>query len=194
MNKKITLECNDSGCSAIMGVLKHLEKLSTSETSRVIRIGGDERLFNGASDKISSIELDGVLNTDEYISVGKLHKDACQPVSSTPTAAPTTAPTTPDPNTNDLSKQDADVIQNLVMNKIKVEEMFTAFDITKQARNGGMRIFHEQVKNVIRDMHLTLANEDYTRTPMSMVTGKTAMVYHKIGADPEQYNLVSQLV
>jgi len=191
----IEFECNDSGYPTVMGILKHLEKLSADHTSRVIRMGGDERPFDGIVDQISAITVDGTLNTDAYVSAGRLKnrsRGASRPRNpSKPTPKGTTT-SSPNKGQNNLSDSDVDVIKSVITDKVNGREMFTAFDITKKVRSDGMRAFHNDVKSVVADMHQTMANLGYTRTPMSIFNGKTAMVYHRIGDDPNNYANVNQ--
>jgi len=184
-------ECNDSAYPTVIGILKHLERLTLDLRSRVIRIGGDERTFDGNNDAVLSIIVDGNLNADAYVSAGRLKnrsRGASRPKTSRKASrAVSTPPVSNYGSSTNLSDNDVDTIKTAVTEKMSNREMFTAFDITKKVRSDGMRVFHNDVKSVVMDMHQTLADEGYTRTPMRLFNSRTAMVYHRIGDDPNNY-------
>ncbi len=80
------------------------------------------------------------------------------------------------------------IVQQLVLNEIAAGRMFTAYDITLQARARGLQLRHGEGRELVHRLFTTGAmGVDYTRTTVNIGTDTPPMVYHKQSDDPKQY-------
>ena len=80
------------------------------------------------------------------------------------------------------------VIEELVEEKVSKEEMFTAWDITKEVRSSGTREPHRSVKRVVHRIFENGEMEGYDRALVSVRPGvPSPFVYHPDGIDPNDY-------
>jgi hypothetical protein len=79
------------------------------------------------------------------------------------------------------------VVEKIVDEKVQANEMFTAHDVTLEARNRGHRAFHNEVRDAVHDYYgrggLGVA---YARTNIS-VPGGNPYLYHPTTSDPSTY-------
>jgi len=71
---------------------------------------------------------------------------------------------------------------------IRMTRIFTAFDVTKKLRAGGVRCKHEDVKQLIHNSYLTGAMVDYRRSLVDVGTDIQPWLYCPISRDPSDYN------
>ena len=90
------------------------------------------------------------------------------------------------------------VIQQLVLNEVAAGKMFTAYDITLQARARGMQLRHGEGRDLVHQMFTSgRMGTDYTRTTVNIGTDTPPLVYHRRSDDPNLYrsgstNVVAQ--
>lgn len=79
-------------------------------------------------------------------------------------------------------------IQQVALDKVTNNEMFTAFDVSRAVQNMGNRERHMNMKEHVHDVFQTGQMTGYSRTLVAVEPGKPdAYVYHPISADPTQY-------
>lgn len=80
------------------------------------------------------------------------------------------------------------VVEAIVAEKVQQNEMFTAHDITLEARNRGHRVGHQDVKTIVHDYYnrgnMGIA---YERSTISVPLGGTPFLYHRSVDDPTTY-------
>ena len=74
----------------------------------------------------------------------------------------------------------------LASDKTKVQRMFTAYDITREARARGATEYHGQMKGAVHARWYDLQNNGYTRSLINTPTGD-AWLYHPAGDDITEY-------
>ena len=90
------------------------------------------------------------------------------------------------------------VIQQLVLNEVAAGKMFTAYDITLQARARGMQLRHGEGRDLVHQMFTSgRMGTDYARTTVNIGTDTPPLVYHRRSDDPNLYrsgstNVVAQ--
>src|SRR5271167_157707 len=81
------------------------------------------------------------------------------------------------------------IIKDLVASRVHRGEMFTAYDITKEVQQRGVKDGH--YKGGLRDLtHKLFASgemDGYSRTNIDLGNGLSAFVYHPDAADPYTY-------
>ena len=98
------------------------------------------------------------------------------------------------PATTPLSDADRDLIAAIVVGKIAVEELFTAFDVTSAVRRSAVipNARHWQVKGVVHDMfNQGQMGPDYTRTLQNVGAQEPAFVYHPYTVSSTNYGTVT---
>jgi len=189
----VVLDCNDHAYPLVIGVLKHLEKLSVDNVSRVIRIGGEEITFDGtrARCSVDSIIVDGRLNADPYVSSGRLNarsknatnSNVVNPSVITPAPAPVV-------DNDVLDSVEADVISDIIDDKVGQGQMFTAYDITKELRSSGTRTYHRNTKEIVHALFLKGNMQGYTRSLVSVPNAPIKpFLYHPMGSDISTYTV-----
>lgn len=90
------------------------------------------------------------------------------------------------------------VVQQLVLNEVAAGKMFTAYDITLQARARGLQLRHGEGRDLVHQMFTSgRMGTDYTRTTVNIGTDTPPLVYHRRSDDPNLYrsgstNVVAQ--
>ncbi|TWU58706.1 Reverse transcriptase (RNA-dependent DNA polymerase) [Rubripirellula tenax] len=80
------------------------------------------------------------------------------------------------------------VVSQLVLNQVAAGAMFTAYDITLQARGRGMQLRHGEGRDLVHELFNTgRMGTDYTRTVVDLGTDANPMVYHRRGDSPRTY-------
>jgi hypothetical protein len=81
------------------------------------------------------------------------------------------------------------MIEEVVEEKVRAGEMFTAFDISLEVKERGGHDRHRHMKKFVHDYHCRgLMGGDYDRTLMSIPGAKAqAWLYHPKSADPNTY-------
>lgn len=81
------------------------------------------------------------------------------------------------------------LIENLVNNKVKNQELFTAFDITHEARKLRTdKVMHNEVRDIVHDMFMNNRMPSYTRELGSFPNLVTQpWVYHHVNNDILDY-------
>ena len=79
-------------------------------------------------------------------------------------------------------------IQQVVEDKVKNNELFTAFDVSRTVQNMGHRERHMNMKHVVHDLFESQQLTGYDRTLVNVEAGKPeAWVYHPQGVDGTTY-------
>ncbi|MGB7324060.1 MAG: reverse transcriptase family protein [Rubripirellula sp.] len=80
------------------------------------------------------------------------------------------------------------VVGQLVLNQVGTGAMFTAYDITLQARDRGLQLRHGEGRDLVHELFNTgRMGTDYARTVVDIGTDTNPMVYHRRGDDPRTY-------
>jgi hypothetical protein len=91
------------------------------------------------------------------------------------------------------TSQTADLISEVVTEKVEKDEMFTAFDVSldvkERARKEGVpEERHRHMKRVIhQEVEAYVSNGLYEKTLVDVGAGSPAFLYHPDGTDPNQY-------
>lgn len=206
----ITFSCSDSAESVLVKVLGKLKTISDEGSLRKIRIGGDEFIFVGDKDKvmdvfINSKKIDELTDQEKKDmddkrqtivgaslpqALGQLDVsddgDAGNVTTPTPdTSVPLNTIVPPPTPVVDISA----TVQQAVMDKVNANEMFTAFDITKQLRQTGARTYHSQVKGIVHGMFVNGEMTGYSRDVIDLPNGQGGrpFLYFPPTADPSTY-------
>jgi len=77
---------------------------------------------------------------------------------------------------------------------ISQNKMFTAYDVTRRVRAMNIRVFHKDVREVVRDMFSTGQMQNYSKrlTPIPS-SPNPAFVYHPVTDDPANYDPLDNL-
>src|ERR1035437_6531224 len=88
---------------------------------------------------------------------------------------------------------ETDAIEKTVQDKVSKGEMFTAFDITKEARTtSGLKMRHSDVKFDVHNAVSRIA-DSYLRTPISIPgVPDRPFLYYPQGSDPNSYGIAGQ--
>jgi len=189
--KTVTVQVNDAAEKVVVGVLTHLEHLSGNGQTRTIRIGGDEKVYDGSVCGAFRIEVDGQLQ-DGYTPIKPQRKSSSNSTGSVSTppsvsaaAAVTQQATTQGANVNDELEEKVDVILSDLCNG---EGLFTAFDITREIRSDGTRCRHKNVRQIVHDTYNNGEMADnYIRSLIFVDSSHQAFVYHPDDVDPNVY-------
>lgn len=80
------------------------------------------------------------------------------------------------------------VVEQIVDGKVQANEMFTAHDVTLEARNRGHKAYHNEVRDAVHDYYSRGGmGVAYTRTNIS-VPGGQPYLYHRLVDDPQSYS------
>ncbi len=80
------------------------------------------------------------------------------------------------------------LVQRIVYEKVTAGAMFTAFDVTQEARSRGAVVRHQEVRDIVHNLHTTGAmGAAYKRTPIDVGAGIKPFLYHRYTDDPKTY-------
>src|SRR2546423_7896024 len=80
------------------------------------------------------------------------------------------------------------LVRQIVQAKVQAGEMFTAFDVTQEARRRGSQARHGDVKDVVHDcFQQGLMGATYQRTLINIGAPTQPFLYHRFDADPRSY-------
>jgi len=201
--KKVTLQVNDAAEKVVVGVLTHLASLADKGQKRTIRIGGDEKVYDGSICEVYDIEVDGQ-PTSGYTPVIPNRTSTPKttlPTSSTlaPTPVPTPTPITTPPSVaaaaiatqQGNSAPDSDLeeqVDVIVTDLCEGDGLFTAYDITKEIRNAGVSCRHAKVRRIVHNTYNNGEMDDnYMRSLIFVDSNVQAFVYHPANVDPNVY-------
>jgi len=188
----IVVDCDYNARDKILAVLKHMQHLSDNDLKRTIRIGGDEKVFDGNVSSIMALSVDGIADTTPYVPVTPNRNNSTTPVT-TPTPVTSSHSTVPDGNV------DPDLIASVEKEMgeyVNGELLFTGFDITRDLRKT-IRCKHADVRKAVekvwKDNYANNDKADYMRTITAIYdsvkdTTFTAYVYHPSSFDPNHYD------
>jgi hypothetical protein len=162
-----------------------------------IRIGGDEHIFDGNIDVVSSVSIDDKLYFDyslqdqnDFRSIrnSAINKPLIIPV---PANLPivnavvnTVINTAVDVDANDLR----DAISLIVNDKVDQGQMFTAFDITKEIRANGTQARHKDIKEIVHELYINGDMGGYIRSLINIANVTIQpFIYHPNGSDISTY-------
>ncbi len=79
-------------------------------------------------------------------------------------------------------------VQQIVLNRIASGSMFTAYDITVEARKQGLQLRHEEGKDIVHEMFQTgVMGASYNRSVVDVGAQVKPFVYHRFDVDPQGY-------
>jgi hypothetical protein len=87
-----------------------------------------------------------------------------------------------------LPYSDANEVRNELAEFVRMNRIFTAFDITKRVRKRGVRCRHDQVKEIVHRMFEAGCITGYTRSLADIGTGTQPWLYCPFTRDPSEYN------
>jgi hypothetical protein len=89
-----------------------------------------------------------------------------------------------------------DKVVALVISHVRTAKLFTAFDITREARkeNPAMNVPHDDVRAMVVSNFRTDFNDEYSRTLTDLIIGQAAFVYHPQSVSALSYHLAVQPV
>lgn len=91
--------------------------------------------------------------------------------------------------TDSVSELFARVVEQVVLDRIKRSELFTAYDITQSLRAIGMQVRHDDVKGIVHTLFYEEKMPGYSWSFLPVADGKPeTYVYHVWGQDAYQYN------
>jgi retron-type reverse transcriptase len=80
------------------------------------------------------------------------------------------------------------LVRQIILEKVQAGEMFTAYDITLEARRRGAQARHDPVKDIVHQCHQDgTMGASYTRTVITVSGGARPFLYHRYDADPSTY-------
>lgn len=206
----ISFNCSESAESVMVKVMGKLKSISDNGELRKIRIGGDEFIFVGSSDKVTDViinskKIDELTDQEKQdmddkrqnivssvlpqpiaqlsVNDDSLTDDGDGNTDGVDTSIPLTACVPPP------AIDFPDEVKKVVMDKVNANEMFTAFDITKAVRNNGVKAYHSQVKGVVHSMFQNGEMQGYSRNVVDIpnVSGRP-FLYFPPTSDPSTYN------
>src|SRR5260370_42205330 len=78
--------------------------------------------------------------------------------------------------------------RQIVQAKVQAGEMFTAFDVTQEARRRGSQVRHGDVKDVVHDcFQQGLMGATYQRALIDIGAPTQPFLYHRFDSDPRSY-------
>ena len=80
-----------------------------------------------------------------------------------------------------------DVIKDLIASRVHRNEMFTAYDVSKEVQQRGIRARHLNLRDVTHKLYADGDMDGYSRTLIDLGNGLQAFVYHPTSADPFTY-------
>lgn len=198
--KNVGFTCNESALPTVTGILKQLAEVSSNRQKRIIRIGGDEKIFS-ADDIVFDITIDGALDTTPYIP--SIRKSRRKNQSSNPPSLVSSASSQPVPSVTSvvasdsqtqISDENKETVVDVVKEFVDSRRKFTAFDITKEVKSRGVRERHGSIKKIVHEM---FENDDmlsYIRELIQIDNVSTApFLYLPNGDDPEDYFSENQI-
>lgn len=207
--KKVSFECNDESLSLFVNLINKLVDVSSRRSDCKIRVGGDEFAFLGGIDGIDNFKIDdrcfASLISQELTDihdcrVSAIHArriSAIQPppvvqVSTPPTdgnaiPVPANIPVSTPPTTTSLNDDDIQDIKGVVNDLMSKNEMFTAYDVTKELRHSGKSVKHYEVKEIVHAMYNDNEMGTY-RKGLASFGNPPPFVYHPDGVNPDTYS------
>jgi RNA-directed DNA polymerase len=80
-------------------------------------------------------------------------------------------------------------VQQIVLNQIATSSMFTAYDITVEARKQGLQLRHDDGKDIVHEMFQTgIMGASINRSVVDVGAQVKPFVYHRFDIDPQNYN------
>ena len=194
---KVSFECSDNAAWLFVEMLEQLKALGSDGLTRSIRIGGKEYTFEGdGEDKIDSFNINGVSDlSDLQKHFQTLRKKMVKKIAK---KKPDSVVLTPGGYAKDsnnaanlslLSDEVVDAIESIVLEWTDKEKMFTAFDVTKEAKSQGIQENHHALKTVVHKMFLNNEMPDYTRQLIE-IDGDSAkpFLYFPVNSNPDDYS------
>ncbi len=98
-------------------------------------------------------------------------------------------PSSPQPQGNPSMAADIPtLVRQIVQEKVQAGQMFTAYDVTQEARRRGSQARHGQVKDLVHECHQRGdMGPSYTRSVIDLGGGAKPFLYHRYDADPRTY-------
>ena len=201
MSKTVSFVCDDVTTQLFIQILTKLENAGVNNHTRKIRVGGDEYVFIGGCDTVKDITVDDIF----YSTMSPSEQRDLEILRATilnPAPAPVVVPLIPvtptvstpdadgDANDSLLDSADASAVKDVVKGKVDKGEMFTAFDITKELKASGRRVYHSNVKPIVHALFNNGDMQGYNRSLIS-VSGAPVQpfLYHPCGADTSTYKV-----
>ena len=208
--KSISFNCDDSSAWLFRQILNKLEVAGEKRQTRKIRIGGDEFSFVGGCDTVSDIAIDGsLLRSFTLVELQDLEslRRAVISTQAAPIPIPanisvasmstsTVANGIVDASDGNDSNDDSDllgsaiatIIKGVVITKVGQDQMFTAFDITKELRQNNNQVHHRDIKQIVHALYNHGDMQGYDRSRVD-VNGASIrpFLYHPVSADISTY-------
>ena len=84
--------------------------------------------------------------------------------------------------------KDRQVVEQVVQSRVAAGAMFTAYDITVQARAQGAQIRHGEARDIVHNMFNNgTMGASYQRSVVDIGIATNPFVYHRYTDDPSQY-------
>lgn len=185
--RKISFETSDEGYEKMIDLLRQLTFISKSGVKRVIRIGGNEKEFDGNIDIVYNLMVDGVKDNGVY-NQSSLSKNKKTSRKNTTNSTSDNLVDLNDSNNSDDKKN----IEDIVVEMIDAGKLFTAYDVTQEARNRGIFKCHNVIKKIVHEMFKNEEMPNYIKGTIQ-IDGKITnpIVYHPIGTDSDDYFLLN---
>ena len=191
--REVSCTCNDTAAETVVGVLKQLAEVSANDQKRIIRIGGDEKIFE-TNDELSDVKVDGVLDTTPYVPTIRASRRKGQSINPPSISSQTSqvvqsVPSIVVANSGPrVSSADRQVVEDVVKEFVDSRRKFTAFDVTKEVRSRGVTARHGALKSVVREMFENDNMLSYVRELIE-IDGVSVppFLYLPNGDDPEDY-------
>ncbi len=214
MSKTVSFKCNESSTQLFVQILNKLAIAGEKNLTRKIRVGGDEYSFIGGSDTVSDLSIDGSLYvnfTDAEKRDIAILRDAIvapRPVPASPTDTVDNqndsdgvpdfhgVPDASNGNDNDEDDEDDDIlnsaeaiaVKDVIADKVSQNQMFTAFDITKELRKKGQQVSHYNIKRIVHTIYNNGDMQGYDRSLVNIAgVPLQPFLYHPMSADPAVY-------
>ena len=196
---KISFECNDNALPKLTGILKQLRLISQDDKRRIVRIGGDEKIFGEGFDEISNIEVNGVPDLSPYTLSIPIRKQKSAS-DSTPDSSLMVGPGSYRPSTildsndndSDITVENKAIVEEVIQELVDLNIMFTAFDITVLAKTKGTDQRHEILKQAVHNFYSDGDMLSYTRTLIEIDNCTIRpFLYYSSNGDPSDYFLIN---
>ena len=200
--KKVSFECSDESVALFVDIIDKLNNASVYSKSIKIRIGGSEYCFTDGIDDVGEpLVDDNHLDSSERMDYVDVRINALKSIAPQPIAPPIVSSSggqddadggNASPSVSNsgskLSDDDKETIKGIVLDWTDDSRMFTAHDVTKEARAKGMWIEHKDSKAVVEEMFSKIEMADYDRTIVDVGAKGKPFVYHPQVSDPTSYS------
>ena len=208
---EITVSCSDGCMDAIVAALNKLTTVSSKSFCRNIRIGGTDVIFDARSAGEGIDVKVGSVDIADYIDANPTPDAVLGIADTTPAPVAYTPPTVTDDDDDEDdaddgvtqtvqsdgdADEDEEVIRDSTKSAVLGGQMFTAYDITSEAKESGqVQARHNVLKHIIHDMYCNGEMDGYEQTLVPIRgTSRTAYLYHPSGTSPDDYVQVRDAV